>query len=228
MSLADILKEEWVRTTLVAAASAVVAYAWKSWIEVRKRKRKEHSSTIARLQDLESLLNTSRLLFDIQQAQVSRLMKLLKENYPVEYVEGQGYDHIMSRCYPKLRDEQKALHGIIRAYTEYSMRRVNETIQRWLDSDNQFKTGQVQSSQQEQLADRLRELEMHLLLWHAKFEYWIPNNPEHALVYMADEKAHGLGFPRDREIEVDGKRFKVNGVDTEVTLVLNELRQRWK
>ena len=33
------------------------------------------------------------------------------------------------------------------------------------------------------------------MLWHAKYEAWIPNHPEHALVYMADEKHHGLGFP---------------------------------
>src|SRR2546427_2817045 len=226
MSLLEILKQDWIRTLLVAAVSALAAYGWKSWIEGRDRKRKERASTIGRLQDLKSLLDTSRKLFQIQQGQVKLLMDLLKHNHPAEYAKGQGYDERMARCYELLNDEEKARHGIIRAYTEHSMRRVNEAIQRWLDDDKQFKTGQVQSRRQEQLADSLRELEMHLLLWGAKFEYWIPNNPEHALVYMADEKAHGLGFPRDRLIEVDGR--KSGGVDTEVTRVLDELRPRQK
>ncbi len=226
MSLLEILKQEWIRTLLVAALSAIAAYGWKSWIEGRERKRKERASTIAQLQDLKSLLDTSKELFQIQQEQVKRLMELLRHNHPAEFAKGQGYDERMARCYALLNDEEKARHGIIRAYTEHSMRRVNEAIQRWLDGDKQFKTGQVQSSRQEQLADSLRELEMHLLLWRAKFEYWIPNNPEHALVYMADEKAHGLGFPKDRLIEADGR--KSGGVDTEVTRVLDELRPRQK
>jgi hypothetical protein len=29
----------------------------------------------------------------------------------------------------------------------------------------------------------------------AKFEYWIPDKPERALVFMADENEHGIGFP---------------------------------
>src|SRR5260370_19323980 len=226
MSLLEILKQEWIRTLLVAALSAIAAYGWKSSIAGRERKHKERASTIAQLQELKSLLDTSKELFQIQQEQVKRLMELLRHNHPAEFAKGQGYDERMARCYALLNDEEKARHGIIRAYTEHSMRRVNEAIQRWLDGDKQFKTGQVQSSRQEQLADSLRELEMHLLLWRAKFEYWIPNNPEHALVYMADEKAHGLGFPQDRLIEADGR--KSGGVDTEVTRVLDELRPRQK
>ena len=57
------------------------------------------------------------------------------------------------------------------------------------------------------------QLEIHLLLWRAKFEYWIPNNPEHCVVYMADEKKHGLGFPPK--------------TDDAVETVLQELRKRW-
>ena len=196
MSLLEILTPGWITTLLVAALSAVAAYLWKSWIEGRERKRKERASTIAQLQDLEFLLNTSQKLFQIQQEQVKQLMELLRHNHPIEFAKGQGYDERLARCYGLLDDEEKPLHGIIRAYTEHSMLRVNEAIQRWLDCDKRFKTGQVQSSRQEQLADSLRELEMHLLLWRAKFEYWIPNNPEHALVYMDDEKEARPGISK--------------------------------
>ncbi len=38
-------------------------------------------------------------------------------------------------------------------------------------------------------------LEAHLLLWLAKYRIWIPDHPEHALVYMADEEKLGTAFP---------------------------------
>ena len=228
MSLLDVLRQEWVRTTLIAAGSAIAAFVWKSWMEGRERKRKERTSTIAQLQDLESLLNTSNKLFRIQREQVSRLREQLKQNHPTEYAQGTGSEDTMARCYAVFNDEEKALHGIIRVYTAYSMHRVNEAIQKWLDRDKLFKTAQVNSSRREELAATLRELEMHLLLWHAKYEYWIPNQPNHALVYMADEKAHGLGFPRDRVIEVNSIKTEVKGVDAEVAGALEELRREWK
>ncbi len=226
MTLVELLKQEWIRTLLVAAVSAVAAYGWKSWIESRERKRKERATTISRLQELRSLLDTSGYLFSMQQVQVKRLMELLRKNHPAEYCKGNGYDERITHCFKHLDDEEKSLHGIIRAYTEYSMRRVNEALQRWLEADTLFKTGQVRSSRRQALADRLRELEMHLLLWHAKFEYWLPVNPAHALVYMEDEKAHGLGFPNDRVIERDGKKERVDGIETEVKRVLVELEQQ--
>jgi len=226
MIMVELLKQEWIRTLLVAAVSAVAAYGWKSWIENRERKRKERAGTISRLQELKSLLDTSRHLFLMQQAQVQRLMESLRHNHAAEYAKGEGYDERMASCFGQLNDDEKALHGIIRAYTEHSMRRVNEAMQRWLDTDDQFKTGRVQSERRQALADRLRELEMHLLLWQAKLEYWLPANPGHALVYMEDEKAHGLGFPGDRVLERDGKKYQIDGVDTEVSRVLAELEKR--
>ena len=45
------------------------------------------------------------------------------------------------------------------------------------------------------LAQQLNELDAHPWLWLAKYEAWIPNNPRHALVCLADEHEHGLGFP---------------------------------
>jgi hypothetical protein len=47
------------------------------------------------------------------------------------------------------------------------------------------------------------------LLLVFKYETWIPRNPKHALVYMADEQQHGLGFP--------------DGIDQLVDEVLKEL-----
>lgn len=50
-----------------------------------------------------------------------------------------------------------------------------------------------------ELSELLNQLDAHLLLWLAKYEGWIPNRPDHALVYLADEEEHGLGFPNGIE-----------------------------
>ncbi len=42
----------------------------------------------------------------------------------------------------------------------------------------------------------LIELHAHLLLWRCKYDAWIPTDSKHALVYLADEAAHGVGFPQ--------------------------------
>lgn len=64
------------------------------------------------------------------------------------------------------------------------------------------------------------------LLWNAKYESWIPEQPEHALVYMDDEKRHGVGFPKRREAIIEGKRVTMDGVDVEVARALEELRRK--
>jgi hypothetical protein len=38
------------------------------------------------------------------------------------------------------------------------------------------------------------------VLWRAKYEFWIPDKPERAIVYMADEQQHGVGFPTGIEV----------------------------
>jgi hypothetical protein len=47
------------------------------------------------------------------------------------------------------------------------------------------------------LAHFLAQLEAHLILWVAKYEAWIPDHPQHALVFLADEERQGVGFPEN-------------------------------
>jgi hypothetical protein len=198
----------------VGAAFAVAGYAGKSVVDWWQEKRKERAGIIAKLQGLESLLKASRALFLLQQEQVKRLMKLLETNHPEQFRGRDGYDDAMARCHGVLNDEERALHGIIRAYTEHSLRAVNQAVSDWLKADASFKTGGVPSKQRQKLAELLFALELHLMLWHAKYASWIPGHPEHALVYMADEQSHGLGFP--------------GGLDEAVAEALKELRLKWK
>jgi hypothetical protein len=215
---------DWLATAVIGAVFAVIGFAGKSLVDWWQEKRKEHAATIAQLQSLQSLLNASRALFILQQSQVKRLMEMLERNHVNEFQGNNGYEDAMARCHAVLNDEEQELHGIIRAYTEHSLRKVNQAMSDWLKADATFKAGIMPGTRSRELAKALFALEIHLLLWHAKYESWLPGHPEHALVYMADEKAHGLGFPTDRKIIEKGVEIDSPGVDGEVALMLGELR----
>lgn len=229
MSLFDVFQSipSWAGTLLLSAVTGVVVYWWKEWTEGIKHMREERISIVSRLEELKSLLATSFNVAMIQQDRARILVAMLQKNHPSEASLGDGLEDTMARCHPVFNGEEKELHNIIRAYSEHSMRRINEALQKWVESDKHFKSGLVESSRKNELAARLREMEMHLLLWFAKLENWLPSQPHHALVYMNDEKQHGLGFPSG-ELEEDGITVKVESVDTEVNRALAELRLKWK
>jgi hypothetical protein len=93
-----------------------------------------------------------------------------------------------------LDDRQKLEHGVIRNYTSNCLYPLNLQIIDWLSKDDYFKGGGRQQ-QAKELSVRLQTLFAHLVLWRAKYEFWIPSRPERAIVYMADEDAHGISFP---------------------------------
>ncbi len=215
-----------IQVAIIGAALAAVGYLVKSLVGWRQEKTKAKAHTIGQLEQLQSLLNASAALFDLQRVQVERLLELLAKNHPAEYDEELGYEELMGRCYPAFNKTEQEIHGIIRAYTEHSLRPINLAISEWLRSDVLFKTGTVETRRLEALAKNLFDLEIHLLLWNAKCEAWLPGQPQHALVYMADEQQHGLGFPSDRNVERDGENIFVEGIDKDVAAVLKELRGR--
>jgi hypothetical protein len=120
---------------------------------------------------------------------------MIMENHPDEERSAQGYEDLLSTMYDKFTPEEKELHSMIRGITVYALKPINEAVSEWLDSDVDFRVQKRARGQRGELAEKLNTLAGHLLLWRAKYEIWIPNCPAHALVYLADEKAHGLGFP---------------------------------
>lgn len=122
-------------------------------------------------------------------------MQSAREKYS-EAVSGTvGYEETISRAFDKLGKREKELHGMIRSISEHSMHEVNQTMSGWLANDTYFKTTAGKVKIMNELATKLHELETHLTLWHAKKAYWLSSDETHALVYMADEHEHGLGFP---------------------------------
>src|SRR5262249_59899007 len=126
-------------------------------------------------------------VFEIKNERVRELCKKIGAETPG--IRGSSYDEILARGYPRLDERQKLMHGLIRAYTINAMRPLNLGMIEWLTADTYFK-GQPGTGTPDDLASNLQTLEAHLLLWRAKYEFWIPEKPERAIVYMADEQQH--------------------------------------
>ena len=91
--------------------------------------------------------------------------------------------------------EELRLHSLVRAYTVHTLKPLNDKLLDWLRSDEHSAVSPPATVAIGELAVYLPRLEVHLLLWRAKYEQWMPTSPDHCLVYLADEESHGVGFP---------------------------------
>ena len=214
-----------IQVSIIGAIFAALGYFGKGIVDWIQNKRKERAQTLARLESLHWLLYASGTIFRLQQEQVKTLRQNLKANHPKEFADGGPHEDVLTRCYPVMDVQERSLHGIIRATTIHSVHTLNSAMSDWLKSDSDFKSGFILTKRRRQLANQLFLLEIHLLLWHAKYETWIPHHPEHALVYLADENNHGLGFPVERQKKVDGIIVTQPGVQGEVGFALADLRE---
>ena len=109
----------------------------------------------------------------------------------------------------EMDDEERELQSLIRSTTLNSMRRLNEAIRQRLRIHSEFRTPSKKTGPWTNLSEDLQQLELHLNQWFDKYEAVIPDNERRSLVYLADEKKHGIGFP--------------SRIESSVTSVLNEL-----
>jgi hypothetical protein len=174
---------------LIPAALAVLGYvgkevaqAYGGWQAAKKARR-------VRLHQLQSLLSASRTAFEVQRAQADRLARILGGDG------GAGLESLFENAFDGFTTEQSNLHTVIRAYTQYALRPLNQAMQTWLGEDVDHRVTRGKDGAAARLAQQLNQLDAHLWLWLAKYEAWIPHTPRHALVYLADEHDHGLAFP---------------------------------
>jgi hypothetical protein len=184
---------------LAAAVVAALGYVGKESVQAIRGWRREREEQRVRLNQLQSLLRASRTAFDVQCAQRDRLAKRLTEQFPGDLPQEQGYERLFTHFFERMDDDDRDLHAIIRGYTEYALRPINEAMRTWLENDSEHRTTHGKTGMEAEFAEKLNQLDAHLLLWLAKYESWIRNRPDHALVYLADEGKHGLGFPTGME-----------------------------
>jgi hypothetical protein len=186
---------EWLGTLLVGAVIAALGYVSKLAIEGLSKWNTTRRERRAKLVALQSLLLASKAVFEIQNALVERLCKEIQNAHP--NIVG-TYDRILAAGYAGMDERQKLEHGLIRNYTSNCLLPLNVAMINWLSADTYFK-GAGRQGNTKNLSRALQRLEAHLILWRAKYEFWIPNKPEHAIVYMTDEEGHGIGFPKGIE-----------------------------
>lgn len=188
---------EWIGAAVVGAALATIGFLGKQaldWLRGVADRRRSASASLLRLR---SLLRASSVTFKIQKEHALKLKMLIEQNHPDEAMPEGGLEQTFSQFFTRFTPVERELHGIIRAYTEHSLRPINQAMADWLAADVVFKSRAWRRGRSGELARALSRLETHLTLWHAKFTTWIPNSPEHALVCLADEKGHGIGFPSE-------------------------------
>lgn len=179
---------------VISAMVAALGYLAKlaiSGVAGYRRRRRERRAALIRLS---GLLKATHVSFIIQNERAEELLRSLRDKH-ADLVAGKGYEETFELLYDRMSPLERELHGLIRSITMYAMYPNNVAVMRWIADDTYFKSFYGRSDGYGRLADQLDDLHSHLILWKAKYEYWIPNVPNHALVYMNDEKRHGLGFP---------------------------------
>ena len=190
----------WSDGPIIGAVVAALGFVGKLLVDELMQWRKAVRARQASLVRLQSLLLASRRVFELQAELRDRLCDELQTTQ--RDLPASSYDEMLSRGYARASDDQKLLHGLIRQYTISGLRPLNKLMCDWLLADDYYKLASHKGDLGE-LALHLRTLDAHLILWLSKYDHWIPDHPEHALVYMADENMHGAGFPNgiDRLVE---------------------------
>ena len=177
---------------VVGAVIAALGFVGKLVVEEFMLSLKLVRARKAALVRLQSLLLASKRVFQLQADQRDLLCDAFIAGDPA--LGDLPFDEVLARGYKSATEHQKMSHGLIRQYTVSAMRPLNRAMSDWLASDEYYKLN-THKGELGKLALALRTLDAHLVLWHAKYDYWIPDKPERALVYMADENEHGAGFP---------------------------------
>lgn len=198
----EILIPEWLGEAVAAALAGALGFFGKWFIDHLRTRRSLRHSELDELRRLRAMLQESGSIFRSQNYQARRLMALLRGRLGDEVPKGVGFDEAFYRLFDQMVDEERELHSLIRATTMNSMRRLNGEFRTWLARNMGFRQNTA-SPTSRALAKQLGLLELHMNQWHDKYAAVIPNDEKRSLVYLADEKKHGVGFPKELDDAVE-------------------------
>jgi hypothetical protein len=190
---------DWVGETVLGAIFATLGFLLKMLLDYFKARRQEQRGLTARLEELSAPLNESRTLFFDQNFKARRLLQLLQERLPGQVSDVLGFDELFFRLYANFTNEEREIHALIRATTMNSMYRVNTRMHTWLVQNASLRQTQQSDAKISALAKQLDLLQAHLNLWDDKYNATVAKDERRCLVYLADEKGHGLRFPQELE-----------------------------
>jgi hypothetical protein len=185
----------WLDTTVAAAVIAALGYVGKLISDAFLSWRARRAARVASLVELHATLQATEAAFKNLNDLRGKLMKEIRSKQPDAAQKGRSADWIITRAYPEFDDDECDLHAVIRGYTEHALRPLNQSMLRWLERDTYYTTRGNREKDLGELATLLGKLRVHLLLWLAKYEAWIPSNEAHCLVFLGDEEKHGVPFP---------------------------------
>lgn len=186
----------WLGSALLGAILAFVGYVGKQVIEWRAKLRLEERARRARLSELMAMIRAGDAAWQVQCENRDRLLDRVSKRIPELVRSARGYDHIFSVAYPTMTTEERELYDVVRAITMHTFQPLNDGLLKWIQADAEFRVRPPDDTPRGRLANFLADLEAHLYLWQAKYRTWIPDHPDRALVYLADEERHGVAFPK--------------------------------
>jgi|WetSurMetagenome_2_1015567.scaffolds.fasta_scaffold193742_2 hypothetical protein len=190
--LADI--PEWIVTVIVIPIFGAVGFLLKGFLAKRSEKRIVADTNISNLESLIKSLHASQEIFIVQRTLNFRLLNLLETRFPGQIKNNDGFEKNFTNFYDKFNKEEKEWHSRIRSLTENSLHSLNNDAKE-LASKLKPELFNIDEEKRKELQDWLKKLDHHLNLWLALYESWIPENPNHSLVYLNDEQKIALGFP---------------------------------
>jgi hypothetical protein len=185
---------QWIGAAILGALIALIGWLGKQLVAWFAALRAEERQRRAQLAELLALLRAGDVAFRVQKDNRNRLSELIRVRDPTSAK--LPYDKQFAGAFPSMPDNERELFEIIRAYTIFTFQPLNAALLKWLAADVTFRVRAPGQTRRAQLANYLADLEAHLLLWQAKYNAWIPDHPERALVYLEDEERHGVRFPQ--------------------------------
>jgi hypothetical protein len=180
---------------LIAAVLAAIGFVAKEIVASVREWRREDAERRVLLYRLQALLEATKAGYSVQNELRNRLYTQMTARFPDDAAGHVGYERLFTHVYDRMSPEERDLHRLIRAYTEHVLQPLNAATREWLEADAEYRLSRGKTGAEATLCRQLNTLDAHLLLWLAKYKMWIPDRPEHALVYLADEEDHGVPFP---------------------------------
>jgi hypothetical protein len=188
---------DWLGAAVLGAVLAVLGYVGTQFVQWLGRLRGEERARRAKLAELLALIRAGDAAWKVQCENRDRLVKMITEREPALSTTVLGFDQLLAVAHSTMTREERDLHDVVRAITVHTFHPLNQALLQWLQADTEFRVRPPDQTSRGRLSKYLADLEAHLLLWEAKYRVWIPDHPERALVYLADEESHGIGFPKN-------------------------------
>jgi len=188
---------DWLGEAIASVVCLVLGFTAKSMIDYFRASRAKSVAERDRLFALSDMLAESRSIFLSQNYLARRLMRLLHDRFAEPIRQCQGFDDAFTKYFDKMNQDEQELHALIRSTTMNSLRQINERLRAWLTDNPELLRKNQSTDEGNRLAKSLNDLQLHLNQWFDKYEAWIPTNKKRTLVYLADEKEQGMGFPEE-------------------------------